>query len=156
MMRRKRSIIQVKKSHTIKNVVLAGSNKRILYLSQTYEGSVHDKKIADEAEIEFEKTIELLQDSGFQGFCPQRAILPMPEKKPRGKELTWEQKQQNKHKAAQRVVVEHAIGGIKKWRIVKDKIRSYRHKLRDEVMLIACGLHNFLINLNEPIKAYST
>lgn len=156
MMKRNRNIIQVKKSHTIKNVVLANSSKKILYLSQTYEGSVHDKKIADEAEIEFEKTVKLLQDSGFQGFCPQKAIVIMPEKKPKGKELTPEQKELNKQKASQRVVVEHAIGGIKKWRIVKDKIRSYRHKLRDEVILIACGLHNFSLKVKTTIETYST
>src|SRR5688572_1738452 len=148
-MKRKKSIIQVKKSHTIKNVLLAGGNKKILYLSQTYEGSVHDKKIADEAEIEFEKTIELLQDSGFQGFNPDKATIIMPVKKPKGKELTDEQKQENKTKASQRVVIEHAIGQIKVWRIVKDKIRSYRHKLRDEVLLIACALHNFKIKLKQ-------
>ena len=72
----------------------------------------------------------------------------MPVKKPKGKELTDEQKQENKKKASQRVVVEHAIGQVKVWRIVKDKIRSYRHKLRDEVMLIACGLHNFKVKVN--------
>ena len=125
--------------------MLAGSNKKILYLSQTYEGSVHDKKIADEAEIEFKKTLELLQDSGFQGYCPEKATIVMPVKKPKGKELTDEQKQENKAKASQRVVIEHAFGKIKVWRIVKDRIRSYRHKLRDEVMLIACALHNFKI-----------
>lgn len=133
-------------------MVLANGHRKVLYLSQTYEGSVHDKRIADEAEIEFEKTVELLQDSGLQGFCPLKATVIMPEKKPRGKELTEEQKQHNKQKARQRAVVEHAIGGIEKWRIVKDKIRSYRHKLRDEVMLVACGLHNFILKTKTPIK----
>lgn len=147
MSRHKKSITQEKKTHTIKNVLLAGGHKKILYLSQTYEGSIHDKKIADEAEIEFEKTIELLQDSGFQGFSPEKARVVMPEKKPRGKELTQEQKLQNREKASQRVVVEHAIGQLKVWRIVKDKIRSCRHTLRDQVMLMACGLHNFKIKL---------
>jgi hypothetical protein len=146
-MKPKRSTIRVKKSHTIKNVLLAGKHKKILYLGQTYEGSVHDKKIADEAEIEFEKTIILLQDSGFQGFSPKNATIVMPEKKPKGKELTDTQKHENKKKAAERVLIEHAIGAVKVWRTVKDKIRSYRHNLRDEVMLIACGLHNFKINL---------
>lgn len=155
MLKHKRNIILVKKSHTIKNVVLVGKHKKILYLSETYEGSVHDKKIADEAEIEFEKTIELLQDSGFQGFNPTNAIVIMPEKKPKGKELTENQKQENKVKASQRVVIEHAIGQVKVWRILKDKIRSYRHRLRDEVMLIACGLHNFKINI-QVITPYST
>lgn len=144
-MKHKRSITQEKKAHTIKNVLLCGKHKKVIYLSQTYEGSVHDKKIADETEIEFEKTIELLQDSGFQGYSPKNALVVMPVKKPKGGELTNAQKQENKTKASQRVLIEHAIGEVKLWRIVKDKIRSYRHILRDEVMLIACGLHNFKI-----------
>ena len=144
-MKRKKSAIQEKKARTVKNVLLAGRHKKILYLSQTYEGGVHGKKIADESEIEFGKTVELLQDSGFQGFNPPKATVAMPVKKPKGKELTDDQKQENKKKASQRVVVEHAIGQKKVGRIVKDKIRSYRHKLRDEVMLMACALHNFKI-----------
>jgi len=153
-MKHKRSIIPVKKSHTIKNVLLAGKHKKILYLSETSEGSTHEKRIADEADIAFEKTVELLQDSGFQGFNPKNATILMLEKKPRGKELTPVQKQENKNKASQRVLIEHAIGQVKVWRIVKDKIRSYRHNLRDEVMFIACGLHNFKINL-KLINPYS-
>ncbi len=131
-------------------MLLAAQNKRILYLSDTDEGSVPDKKIADEADIAFEKTIELLQDSGFQGYKPKNAIISQPVKKPRKKELTDRQKQENKTKAALRVVMEHAINQVKVWRIVKEKIRSYRHNLRDEVMLIACGLSNFKIKLKTP------
>ena len=130
-------------------MLLANKAKRILYLSDTYEGSVHDKKIADEADIQFEQTIDLLQDSGFQGYRPRNAVIQQPEKKMKGKELTSLQKQHNKDKASQRVLVEHAINQVKVWRIVKDKIRSYRHNLRDEVMLIACGLSNFKIKLKE-------
>ena len=98
-MKRKKSSIQVKKSHTIKNVLIAAKDKRILFLSHTYAGSVHDKKIADEADIAFEQAITLLQDTGFQGFQPTNATIIQPVKKPRGKELTQEQKQENKKKA---------------------------------------------------------
>lgn len=146
-MKHKKSSSRVKKSHSIKNVLLANKSKRILYLSETYEGSVHDKKIADEADIAFEQHIQLLQDSGFQGFKPKNAIIQQPEKKKRTAELTTEQKHENRKKASQRVVVEHAINQVKVWRIVKEKIRSCRHKLRDQVMLIACGLSNFKIKL---------
>ncbi len=83
----------------------------------------------------------MLQDSGFQGFTPDKAIVIMPVKKPKGKELADEQKQENKKKASLRVVVEHAIGQIKVWRILKDKIRSYRHKLRS--CLEFFGFNNF-------------
>jgi hypothetical protein len=148
-MKRSKSNSLVKKSHSIKNVLLANKSKRILYLSETYAGSVHDKKIADEADITFEQTINLLQDTGFLGFKPKNAIVQQPEKKKRTAPLTTEQKHQNRKKARQRVVIEHAINQVKVWRIVKDKIRSCRHKLRDEVMLIACGLNNFKIKIKE-------
>jgi len=135
----------------IKNVLLAAVNKRILYLSDTYEGSVHDKKIADEADIHFEQAVELWQDTGFQGFEPANATIVQPVKKPKGKELSHEQKQENKRKSSTRVLVEHAINQVKVWRIVKEKIRSYRHQLRDEVMFIACGLSNYKIKLKSII-----
>lgn len=118
-----------------------------MYLSLTYEGSVHDKKIADEAGIGFEKVVELLQDSGFQGFLPKNAIIVQPVKKPKGKELSEQQKQENKEKSSERVVIEHAIGQVKVWRILKDKIRSWRYKIRDEVMEIACGLNNLKLKI---------
>jgi len=69
-------------------------------------------------------TIDLLQDSGFQGFKPKNTNIIQPLKKPKGKELTDEQKQQNKDKSKIRVVVEHSIRGVKIWRIAKDVCRT--------------------------------
>lgn len=81
---------------------------------------MYDKRIADEADMVFGQTIELLQDSGFQGFGPAKTTVVQPLKKPRGKELSQEEKEENKQKASERVVVEHAIGQVKVWRIVKE------------------------------------
>lgn len=133
----------------MKNVLIADADKRILYLSQTYEGTVADKRVADEEALEFgaddehRKTLELLQDLGFQGYKPKGVVVLQPMKKPKGGELTDEQKQANQQISRQRVVVEHAIGGVKIWRMVKEVIRSWSHRLRDRVMYLACGLHNF-------------
>ena len=124
-------------------MLIAAPDKRVLYLSQTYEGSVHDKRVADEEDLEFGKTLELLQDLGFQGYKPKGVVVIQPMKKPRGKELTDEQKRSNREKSSRRVVVEHAIGGVKIWRVVKEIFRSWCAKLRDRVMVLACGLHNF-------------
>ncbi|MGI9175889.1 MAG: transposase family protein [Rhodothermales bacterium] len=66
-----------------------------------------------------------------------------PQKKPRGKELTPEQKAANRERSRERVVVEHAIAGVKGWRIVKEQIRSWLHAIRDQVMHLACGLYTF-------------
>ncbi len=92
--RRPENIFPVSKSHTIKNVLLAGKQKKIVYLSQSYESRVPDKKIADEAPIEFEQKVALFQDKGFPGVKPKNPVIIMPDKKPKGKELTDAQKQQ--------------------------------------------------------------
>lgn len=39
-----------KKTHTVKNNILANSNCEIIFLTPTMEGKKHDKKIADESE----------------------------------------------------------------------------------------------------------
>ncbi len=141
------------------NVLIAALDKWILYLSQTYEGSAHDKRVADEEALDFgaddehRKTLELLQDLGFQGYKPKGVVVIQPMKKPRGRELTEEQKTANRQISRQRVVVEHAIGGVKIWRMVKEQIRSWCHRLRDRVLYLACGLHNFRLKCRAgPIR----
>ena len=66
-----------------------------------------------------------------------------PKKKPRGRELTQEEKAENALISSVRIVVEHVICGVKRSRIVKDVFRNTRDKFADLVMEIACGLHNF-------------
>lgn len=60
-----------KKSHTDKNVVVAAvRSKRIGFLSSTYPGKMHDKKIADQEDIAYPPETELYKDTGFQGYEP--------------------------------------------------------------------------------------
>ncbi len=112
-------------------MLISGDDQKIIYLSTTYSGSVHDKAIADEWDFQFQRTIDLLQDSCFQGFKPKNTNIIQPLKKPKGKELTTEQKVQNKDKSKIRVVVEHSIRGLKIWRIAKGVCRTWRTDLRD-------------------------
>lgn len=135
---------------------MGSKKKKVLYLSHTYEGKVHDKKICDEEELKFPDGITVYQDSGYQGFKPENIEVKMPVKKTKGKELTDEQKQGNKELSRIRVLIEHINCGIKRCRIVKDVFRSWLCDWRDEVMLLACGLHNFRINWRTaPITNYS-
>jgi hypothetical protein len=131
----------------VKNNLLCNPQKRILWLSKTFDGSVHDKKIADEQPVRFPAGITLWQDTGFLGHIPKNVTVKMPTKKPKGKELTKEQKQENKEISSFRILVEHAIGGIKRCRIAKERLRCTKFAFDDTVMLIACGLHNFRISL---------
>jgi DDE superfamily endonuclease/Helix-turn-helix of DDE superfamily endonuclease len=77
-----------KRDHTVKNVLLVNALLLILFLSDTYGGRVHDKRIADATPYPLPARSRLLQDLGFLAFTlPEVAIL-MPTKKPRGQELT--------------------------------------------------------------------
>ena len=135
-----------KNTHSIKNSLLCTNNLRIVWLSSTYEGHVHDKKICDEEPLLIPKGIRLWQDTGFIGHGSDRVEICMPKKKPKGKELTTVEKQENRRIARIRIRVEHAIGGMKKYRIVKERFRCHKFGFEDMVILIACGLHNFRIS----------
>jgi hypothetical protein len=63
-------------------------------------------------EFSFPEATRLLKDTGFQRFEPEGVCCVQPKKKPRGKELTDEEKADNRKKSSERVVVEHSIGGI--------------------------------------------
>ncbi len=135
-----------KKQHTIKNMVVINTLCKILFLSRTCEGKKHDKKAADEAGYDFPEGSIVFQDRGLQGFAVVGVIVIQPKKKPRGKELTAEDKKNNRAISSIRIRVEHAIGGAKRYRIVKDKIRNWKEGFRDQVMETCCGLHNFRLN----------
>jgi hypothetical protein len=110
----------------VKNVLLAAANARIPFLSDTYEGSCHDKPIADQTPYPLAEGSELLQDLGFVGFTLAGVQITQPHKKPRGQELTDEQKAENRMIAHRRVLIEHIICSIKRCRIVKDTIRLWK------------------------------
>ena len=78
---------------------------------------------------------------------PQVEIL-MPTKKPRGQELTLEQKLANQALHHRRLRIEHVNSSVKRCRIVKDRIRLWKQGVRDLVMELCCALHNFRVRLN--------
>ena len=114
----------------------------ILFLSGTQEGSRADKTIADFANYQLPEGSQLLQDLGFLAFTLDGVDVLQPVKKPRGAELTEEQKAANQAFSRRRVRIEHVMSGVKRCRIVKDRIRLHRGGIRDLVMEVACGLHN--------------
>jgi DDE superfamily endonuclease/Helix-turn-helix of DDE superfamily endonuclease len=140
---RKRYYSGKKKGHTVKNNVISARGGKVLFLSDTYEGKKHDKKIADEEAYQFPQGSVLWQDTGFQGFAPHGVKIKQPKKKPRNGELSDEQKEENRQISKIRVEVEHQIGGIKRCQIVVQKFRNWVDHYIDDVMETACGLHNF-------------
>lgn len=120
------------------------------YLSETYPGRIHDKRICDLEEPVFPSGINLFQDTGFEGYEPPGVTIYQPKKKPKGQELAAAEKAENKIISRIRILVEHIISGVKRCRIVKDIFRNTKAFFADQVMEIACGLHNFRTTLRNP------
>jgi len=147
--RQKENYSGKKKMHTRKNLIISDKKRRIGYVGPTVEGKRHDYRMfKDEfpppSEI-FPKGVALWMDLGFVGVekdYPDATVM-MPKKKPKGKELTDDAKAWNRVVSGFRVLVEHAIGGVKRFGIVSDKFRNRKDGFDDKVMLISSGLWNY-------------
>jgi hypothetical protein len=73
-----------KQIHADKNVVVVNTQtRRVSFLSQTLPGSVHDKALADHAEIRYPRDSTLRSDLGFQGYRPRVRKHLQPKKSAR-------------------------------------------------------------------------
>ena len=141
-----------KKAHTLKNnLIVHPESRKVCYLSRTTEGKKHDKKLCDEEGYRFPTNSILLQDTGFQGFAPDKVIVLQPKKKPKGQDLTLAEKIMNRLISSARIVVENVIAGVKRCRVLKDIFRNTKAHFDDLVMELACGLHNFRVEHRSPV-----
>lgn len=129
---------------------MCNPKKEILYLSRLYHGRVHDYEIFKE---EFpkntnwfiNKTIRL--DLGFIGIetdYKSRDIV-IPSKNYKKKPLSEEQINSNKTKSSLRIKVEHAIGGIKRFRVLDNRLRHHDFSFYDSIIETCSALWNFYI-----------
>jgi hypothetical protein len=131
----------------VKNVLLIDAALTILFLSETYTGSTHEKRMADATPYPLPAGSRLLQDLGFLACTLPHVEVLMPTKKPRGRKLTRAQKTANRRIARRRVRIEHVNRSVKRGRIVHDTNRLRKAGVRDLVMDVCCALHNFRVRL---------
>jgi hypothetical protein len=82
-------------------------------------------------------------DSGYQGYQNDHTDLDIPYKKSKKGKLTKEEKDYNHALSRFRVRVEHAIGRMKKFRILADRYRYPRSRHSVKFAIIA-GITNLL------------
>jgi hypothetical protein len=133
---------------------MSSAEKVILFVGQTFPGRSHDYTLLKKefpAQQAWFIGIDVLLDSGYQGVQKdyQGECIRIPHKKPRRSkhnakpQLSKEQKQDNRALAKLRIFVEHAIGGIKRYRILVTPYRNHRATFEDDVVVISAGLWNF-------------
>lgn len=140
-----------KKSHTRKSIVMSDEKKHILYLAQAKSGRRHDKRIVDKNLIanHIPENVTAWTDTGFIGMQAVHANTIMPKKAVKNRPLTTEEKADNRIIASIRIVSEHAIGGMKRFRAASDIYRNKLSNMDDQLMRISAGLWNFHLQQNE-------
>ena len=109
----------------------------IAAVSPSREGKTHDKKIYDKARMTTPPGIRRGGDTGYQGTA-----METPHKKPKGKNLTPEQKESNRAFSSRRVKVEHGIGAMKRFGIASQRWRNPR-RTRTVIIKNVAGLANW-------------
>lgn len=139
-----------KKHHCIKNQILVSPRtKRILSVSGTLPGTIHDKKIfdGDPAILRAPPDSIGMGDSAYQGTDGDNPHLKMviPKKKPPGGKLSEEEKAANRAISSVRVRVEHSLSYLKHFGILNQKFRgriTNQQNLDLPIQTIAC-IYNF-------------
>lgn len=125
-----------KKQHTFKNQVLAlPEGKEIVDVIVGVTGSTSDISLFRTQQQKFVAEQEFEGDKAYVG-APQ---MTTPHKKPRKRELTEQQKAENKIFSSQRIFVEHLIRLVKLFRVAKERFRLHPDTYKS-VILTVCGL----------------
>jgi hypothetical protein len=109
-----------KKEHTLKTEVITDINGEILDIDAGHRGPKSDKKLHEQSAVGKQfPNATMNGDLAYQGLPASK----VPHKKPRGGELSAEQKEENRAFSSVRVRVEHSIRRVKAFRIVRDEYR---------------------------------
>ena len=82
-----------------------------------------------------------MTDTSYLGLQKIHANTDMPKKKSKKRPLTVDDKLKNRDLSSQRVLNEHAIGKIKRFKILADRYRNRRKRFGLRFNLIA-GIYN--------------
>jgi hypothetical protein len=123
----------------------------ILHKIAYKKGKRHDYDVYKKNHPIIPKDVLNVFDLGYLGvekdFPEQLSVLP--NRKKRNQELSQEEKEYNKNHSRMRILIEHTICRLKKYRIMSD---VFRNKLRkyNKVSDIVVGLVNYrIMNLHQ-------
>lgn len=153
--KRQRNVYSGKKhAHTVKTQITVSKRGRIIDISKSYAGKIHDKTILADKEktlIRLPGRTRKRMDKGYDGIIKEypKSNIILPYKRRRNSPLlTRGQKQANTIRASNRIIVEHTLARLKKYAILSDKYRSGEDDYNQHFRNIA-ALCNFRLLFKE-------
>src|SRR4029453_15806526 len=130
---------------------MAFPDKFILFLGRTFSGHKHDYSMLKQElppDLDWFTDLHVRVDLGYLGLQSDYRgdQIKVPHKKPRksqkkpAPQLSKEQKAANTALSQVRIIVEHAIGGIKRYTILVYSFRNHTKDFEDDVIGICAGL----------------
>ena len=126
-----------KKRHTLKSQITVDKATKEIICVKTSEGKRHDFKLFKDSKLPIHKDTKAETDSGFQGIKEIHENSEHPKKKPKNGELTDVEKADNRRISRSRISNEHAIGFLKRFRILSERYRNRRKRFGLRLNLIA-------------------
>jgi hypothetical protein len=137
----------------LKNTVMSMPDKWIVFVGRTFSGHHHDYRMLKQElppDLDWFSDLEVWVDLGYQGIQSDYDgdLIEIPHKKPpknranRHPELTAEQRAENRAVSQIRILIEHAIGGMKRFNILVQRYRNRKENFEDDSVGICAGLWN--------------
>ena len=116
--------------------------RRVLVLTPIKPRRRHDKNLLDRVELvaNIPPEIGVVVDTSFEGIKHPNRF--MPQKATKKRPLSEEEREVNRYINAQCIVVEQAIGGMKRYGAMSQVLRYKIGRFDDRVALICAGLWN--------------
>jgi hypothetical protein len=141
--RRKIFYLGKRKKHTVKTQIMVNNHGIIIHKTRHKKGHRHDYDIYKENRPATPKQVVNVFDLGYLGVEKDfpKQISSIPNRKERNLVLSQEERYNNKDHSKRRIVIEHTICRLKKYRILSD---VFRNKLRkyNRISDIVSGLVN--------------
>ena len=112
----------------------------------TTNGKRHDFRLFKESKVRFDPRTKSQIDTGFQGIQRLHPNSELPKKRSKKHPLTKEDRRRNRRIASERVLSEHVIGALKRFKILSDRYRNRRKRFGLRLNLIA-GIYNLQVAL---------
>jgi hypothetical protein len=130
-------------------VVVNKRTKKVLATDFT-PGKTHDFALFKNSRVHFKQTTSAITDSGYQGITNIHPNSTTPYKRKRKQKdkpripLTKAERQHNHQLASDRILNEHVIGALKRFKIIAEKYRNRRKRFGLRFNLIA-GIYNLQV-----------
>lgn len=124
-----------KKAETIKTQIVVDKKGKIIHISDSVPGNIHDKKLFDVSKVK-------LPDNAKGDLAYLGTNITIPHKSSKLHSLTKTQTIFNNRHSRKRIIVEHVFALLKSYQILANRFRGHLEHYH-QYFAIVCGLCNF-------------